>query len=201
MPTPEENVDSGIDNIWQSDYVQKNPNKAYKTSYGTEYSAVAAYLNGGPRSDPASFSKMGKGLVAMEDARRQLAVVTPEPEPEPQPGEPAPIAGQGYRLVFEDNFDTLRPGCLVARDVVRVTRTGQRDVRGERHPQRLVAPRYRVSGKQLLLFHRSRKLAFVHSRILRSQDALDAYQPGVACVLALLDSLARDRGLLDAQDQ
>lgn len=63
-------LSSAIQNIWSSDYVQKNPNKAYKTTYASEYAAVGAYINGGARPNPANFSKLGKGLVEAEDVRR-----------------------------------------------------------------------------------------------------------------------------------
>ena len=85
MSTPADKLDAAINDIWGSDYVQKNPNKAYKNAYQSEYQVVAAYLNGGPRPDPANFSKMGRGLVVSEDVRRELVVVEPEPEPEPEP--------------------------------------------------------------------------------------------------------------------
>ena len=100
MSTPADRLDSAITDIWGSDYVQKNPNKSYKTSYQSEYSEVAAYLNGGPRPDPANFSKMGRGLVVSEDVRRELvAEPTPEPEPEPLP----PVGTEiWHRFVMSD---------------------------------------------------------------------------------------------------
>ena len=84
-----------IQNIWSSDYVQKNPNKAYKVSYADEYAAVAAYVNGGPRPDPATFSKLGKGLVEAEDVRREIEA--PEPEPTP-PGVAPPKPPAAYSV-------------------------------------------------------------------------------------------------------
>lgn len=74
----------GILNIWSSDYVQKNPNKAYKVTYPSEYPAVAGFLNGGP--EPANwrnFSKLGAGLCELEVERRALAT---EPPPLPPQG-------------------------------------------------------------------------------------------------------------------
>jgi hypothetical protein len=59
-----------IQNIWASDYVQKNPNKAYKVSYADEYTAVAAFINGGPEPDWSGFSKLGQGLCGAEKHRR-----------------------------------------------------------------------------------------------------------------------------------
>jgi hypothetical protein len=76
-----------IQNIWASDYTQKNPNKAYKVSYADEYAKVATFINGGP--EPAnwqSFSKLGAGLVEAEVERRKATQPEPEPEPEPEPG-------------------------------------------------------------------------------------------------------------------
>jgi hypothetical protein len=75
--------------IWSSDYVQKNPNKAYKVSYDAEYLEVAEFLNGGEKvPDTAGYSKLGRGLVGIEVERRTL-LEEPEPGPEPEP-EPEP---------------------------------------------------------------------------------------------------------------
>jgi hypothetical protein len=72
-------LNHAIQQIWSSDYVQKNPNKAYKTSYPTEYAAVATYVNGGARpSNTSAYSKLGLGLVEAEDVLRN---VTPPPLP------------------------------------------------------------------------------------------------------------------------
>jgi len=60
-------LDQILENLWSSDYVQKNPNKAYKVQYNDEYLAVAAYMGGGARPDIATYSKMGKVLVGLED--------------------------------------------------------------------------------------------------------------------------------------
>jgi bisphosphoglycerate-independent phosphoglycerate mutase (AlkP superfamily) len=59
-----------IQNIWASDYVQKNPNKQYKVTYADEYAKVAAYINGGAEPNWSSFSKLGKGLCESEKVRR-----------------------------------------------------------------------------------------------------------------------------------
>lgn len=75
-----------IQNVWASDYVQKNPNKAYKVSYAAEYAKVADFLNGGPEPTPWSgFSKLGKGLVEAEIERRKAENPTP---PDPIPPDP-----------------------------------------------------------------------------------------------------------------
>lgn len=75
-----------IQNIWSSDYVQKNPNKAYKVSYANEYAEVAAFLNGGAEPNWSGFSKLGQGLCEAEVERRgETPVPEPEPEPEPTP--------------------------------------------------------------------------------------------------------------------
>jgi hypothetical protein len=78
-------LQEAINNIWQSDYVQINPRRAYKVSYSAEYAAVAAYLNGGPEPDWSDYSKMGKGLCEAEKHRRSETAPVPEPEPEPTP--------------------------------------------------------------------------------------------------------------------
>lgn len=86
-------LDSGLDNVWSSDYVQINPTKAYKVKYKDEYTKVAAYLNGGPEPNWQAFSKLGKGLCEIEEARRLNEVPDPDPEPEPDPDpvpDPAP---------------------------------------------------------------------------------------------------------------
>lgn len=102
---------NAISNIWGSDYVQKNPNKAYKTTYGPEYAAVAAYLNGGARPNPTSFSKLGKGLVEAEDVRR--AGAPPPPPPPPPSGElgvdRATMLATGGKILREDNSAQADP--------------------------------------------------------------------------------------------
>jgi len=75
-------LQEAIVDIWSSDYVQKNPTKAYKVTYDDEYAAVAAYLNGGPEPNFANFSKLGRGLCGAEKERRG-GVVTPPPDPTP----------------------------------------------------------------------------------------------------------------------
>jgi hypothetical protein len=77
--------ESGIRDLWENDYVQKNPTKAYKASYGSEYAAVAAYLNGGAEPNFSGYSRLGKGLCEMEKKRRLDDVVIP-PDPIPVPG-------------------------------------------------------------------------------------------------------------------
>lgn len=80
-------LDHAIQSIWGSDYVQKNPNKAYKVTYPQEYAAVAAYINGGARpADSVVKSALGKGLVEAEDVLRGLA----PPPPPPPPPDPVP---------------------------------------------------------------------------------------------------------------
>jgi hypothetical protein len=75
-----------IQNIWSSDYTQKNPRKAYKVTYPDEYAAVAEFINGGTEpADWQSFSKLGKGLVETEIERRKAGGPEPVPEPVPEP--------------------------------------------------------------------------------------------------------------------
>lgn len=87
-----------IQNIWASDYVQKNPNKAYKVSYEAEYAAVAGYLNGGAEPNWSGYSKLGQGLCEAEKHRRAETAPTPEP-PEPTP---EPPVGKAY---FVSDYD------------------------------------------------------------------------------------------------
>ena len=72
-------LDQILDNLWTSDYVQKNPTKAYKTQYNAEYLAVAAYMQGGTRPDVTNYSKMGKVLVGLQDN------IPADPDPAPDP--------------------------------------------------------------------------------------------------------------------
>lgn len=65
-------IKEGLAFIWSSDFVQKNPTKAYKNLYASEYTKVAAFLNGGPEPIYSGFSKLGKGLCEIESARRAL---------------------------------------------------------------------------------------------------------------------------------
>jgi beta-glucanase (GH16 family) len=93
-----------INNLWSNDFVQKNPRKSYSAYFPAEYEAISAFVNGGDEPDASLItSRLGKGLVAAEKNRRGT-VVTP---PVPPTAEPAPIAGQGYKIVFEDDFNTL----------------------------------------------------------------------------------------------
>lgn len=77
-------LQEAINNIWTSDYVQKNTNKSYKAAYNAEYNQVAAYLNGGAEPNWSGFSKMGKGLCEAEKHRRGEIVIPPVP-PDPPP--------------------------------------------------------------------------------------------------------------------
>lgn len=64
--------------IWGSDYVQKNPTKSYKNAHQAEYTAVAAYINGGARpSSTSGYSDMGLGLIESEDVRRATGPTGP----------------------------------------------------------------------------------------------------------------------------
>lgn len=74
-------LDDAKGNIWSSDFVQKNPRKAYQQYYSAEYRAVSTYLNGGAEPDFSGFSKLGKGLCQLEKARR--AGTSPAPPDEP----------------------------------------------------------------------------------------------------------------------
>jgi len=73
-------LDQILNNLWTSDYVQKNPTKAYKSQYNAEYLAVASYMQGGARPNDAAYSKMGKVLVGLED---NIRADSPPPPPPP----------------------------------------------------------------------------------------------------------------------
>jgi hypothetical protein len=94
---------NALTNIWGSDYVQKNPTRAYKVSYNAEYLAVSAYLNGGARpANPATFSKLGRGLVEAEDVQRGV-VPPPDPPPSGQLGiDRATMLATGGKILRED---------------------------------------------------------------------------------------------------
>jgi hypothetical protein len=74
-------LQEALKNLWENDFVQKNPTKAYKVTYANEYTAVAAYLSGGPEPDWSGFSKLGKGLCETEKHRRAEVIVVPPVPP------------------------------------------------------------------------------------------------------------------------
>lgn len=90
-------LQEAIDNIWSSDYVQKNPNKAYKATYANEYAAIAAYLNGGAEPNFSGFSKLGKGLCEAEVHRRTELI---------------PPTAYTYRFATFDPVTDKIDGCL-----------------------------------------------------------------------------------------
>lgn len=106
----------GVTDIWSSDYVQKNVNKAYKVTYNSEYLAVAAFLNGG--AEPANwqtFSRLGKGLCAIEVERRLLA----EPATDLRLHH-APPTLTNPMVINVDTTNILRPKIPVDRDWIMV---------------------------------------------------------------------------------
>lgn len=100
-------LEQAIQNIWSSDYVQKNPNKAYKASYAVEYAAVAGYLQGGAEPNWSKYSKLGQGLCEVEKERRLAAQPVP-PEPVPIPPDPVPIPPEPSNAYFVENWSTGR---------------------------------------------------------------------------------------------
>jgi polysaccharide lyase-like protein len=80
-----DDIRAGLTDVWSSDFVQANPKKAYAGYYPAEYDAVAAYLAGGPAPNLTGFSKLGRGLCAIEAARRSLEPPPPDPEPTTPP--------------------------------------------------------------------------------------------------------------------
>ncbi len=82
MP-PVDDIQNGLDRIWSSDFVQKNPKKSYQAYHPDEYNAVKAYVEGGAEPNSWPTTLLGEGLALVEKGRRALAA--PEPEPEPVP--------------------------------------------------------------------------------------------------------------------
>lgn len=66
-------------------------NNSYRRDNPNEYAQVVAYLTGGAR--PAgNLTRMGNGLVLLEDARREIGGdPTPTPTPTPEPPPPPPV--------------------------------------------------------------------------------------------------------------
>lgn len=112
-------LQEALSNIWSSDYVQKNPNKAYKVSYQAEYSSVAAFLNGGPEPNWSNFSKLGKGLCEAEKHRRGEIIVTPDPVP--------PVTGDKFAAPNgnDANAGTLASPFKTVRKLIETLQAGQ----------------------------------------------------------------------------
>ena len=106
-------LQEAIQNIWASDYVQRNPNRAYRTTYAAEYAKVAEFLNGGPEPDWSGFSRLGKGLCEAEVERRKATDPGPEPPPNWYPSTwqlTGPLGGKVPLPVRKGAFLILWPG-------------------------------------------------------------------------------------------
>jgi Polysaccharide lyase len=104
-------LDQILDNLWTSDYVQKNPNKSYKTQYNNEYVAVAEYMKGGTRPNPTNFSKMGRTLVGLQDNINAGVPVPPPPPPPPPPpsaGLTNPYLNEAFNRIYEPPWDSVQ---------------------------------------------------------------------------------------------
>lgn len=78
-----EYIQTGLDRIWSSDFVQKNPKKSYQAYHPDEYNRVKAYVEGGSEPNPFPTTLLGSGLALVERGRRQLAPPPPPPPPPP----------------------------------------------------------------------------------------------------------------------
>jgi hypothetical protein len=121
---------SGIQDVWSSDYVQKNPNKSYKNQYSAEYLEVAAYINGGSEPDFSGFSRMGRGLCEIEKQRRLVEQPEPGPGPEPEP-EPSPISGLRFPAAGH-KWGGNEQQAIMTHDLVMASTTSQCDPRTAR---------------------------------------------------------------------
>lgn len=103
----QDDIQTGLDRIWSSDFVQKNPKKSYQGYHPDEFNAVKAYVEGGAEPVPWPTTLLGDGLALVERGRRAL-----EPEPPPPPPPPPPV-GEGYDFpakfqVFGVNTEDLK---------------------------------------------------------------------------------------------
>ena len=76
----EQDIQTGLDRIWSSDFVQKNPKKSYQAYHPDEYNRVKTYVEGGSEPSPWPTTLLGDGLALVERGRRTLS---PDPEPPP----------------------------------------------------------------------------------------------------------------------
>lgn len=86
----EQDIQTGLDRIWSSDFVQQNPKKSYQAYHPDEYNRVKAYVEGGAEPNPFPTTLLGSGLALVERGRRQLT--PPNPTPTQKPGIPTGLA-------------------------------------------------------------------------------------------------------------
>lgn len=62
----QDDIQTGLDRIWSSDFVQKNPKKSYQGYHPDEFNAVKAYVEGGAEPVPWPTTLLGDGLALVE---------------------------------------------------------------------------------------------------------------------------------------
>lgn len=72
-------IDIGLQEIWDSIYVQGNPKKTYRQINPSEYDKVKKFLEGGPEPDYSNFTKLGKGLTRIKKENKKPPVDPPLP--------------------------------------------------------------------------------------------------------------------------
>jgi chitodextrinase len=82
---------------------------AWKDQAPTTYQGTTI-LTAGDHNVKIEYYENGGGAVAKLSWQLSQLPPTPPPPPPPAGDEPAPIAGQGYAKVFEDDFSTLNRG-------------------------------------------------------------------------------------------
>lgn len=98
-----DDIQTGLDRIWSSDFVQKNPKKSYQAYHPDEYNRVKAYVEGGAEPTPWPTTLLGDGLCLVERGRRGIGT------PDPPPPEPDTYT---YRFAtFNTSTDKIT-GCL-----------------------------------------------------------------------------------------
>lgn len=89
-------------------------NNSYRKDNPNEYARVVDYLSGGDRPT-GTLTRMGQGLVLLEDALRDLT--PPDPPPPPPPPANSVITSQPYRCRGPVNINLLKITVNVAQDM------------------------------------------------------------------------------------
>ena len=104
----EQDIQTGLDRIWSSDFVQKNPKKSYQAYHPDEYNRVKAYVEGGSAPSPWPTTLLGDGLALVERGRRAAA-----PAPTPPPSDAYFVndySTQDFRTPWTTLFSHTSPG-------------------------------------------------------------------------------------------